>query len=103
MRMIQELENYVTEKREFLNEIGIKVIVKSAEIRPKLFKLYIAAETKENVADFTVWDKGSKLPIEADVIVLNVLTGKTTLWRSIQPKQAQELIDAFDELTELLK
>jgi len=74
-----------------------------AEIRPRLFKLNITAETKENVADFTVWDKGSKLPIEADVTVLNVPTLKTTFLKSIQPKQAQELIEAFDELIELLK
>jgi beta-glucanase (GH16 family) len=100
--MIQELENYVNAKKESLEKNGIKVGMKNAEIRPKFFKLNITLETHENVASFTVWDKGSKLSKEADVIVLNVPTGNTTVTKSLQPQQPQELIGAFDELTRYL-
>ena len=100
--MIQELENYAQSKKEFLEQKGIKVGIKNSEIRPKLFKLSITLKAKENVADFTMWDKGSELPIEADVIVLNVPTGETTISKSIQVQEVQDLIKAFDELTNLL-
>ncbi len=100
--MIQEIENYVTGKMDFLEKNGIKVGIKNAEIRPKLFKLNITLETHENVASFTIWDKGSEIPKEAEVIVLYIPRGKTTVSKSIQAKQAQELIVAFDELIELL-
>jgi hypothetical protein len=100
--VIQELENYANSKRESLAKSGIKIGVRNAKIRPNLFKLNITLETNDNVADFTVWDKGPELPVEAEFDVLNVLSRKTTSSKYILPKQSQELIAAFDELTKLL-
>ena len=81
---------------------GIKVGLYNSEIKPKKFKLTITMESNENVATFTVWDKGIELPITADVVVLNVPNHHRIVSKTIKPKQAKELIEAFEELTKLL-
>ena len=102
-KMIPELEKYVNSKKEFLEQNGVKVIViNNSEIVPKCFKMNVLFETNKNLATFTVWEKGSELPVEADIIVVNVPTRKTTISKTILPKQFQELVDAFEELTDFL-
>jgi hypothetical protein len=99
--MVREFEEYASSKMEQLRASGIDAKILSAQINPNVYKLHISLDATEISASFTAWERGPGFLVESDIDVLPVLDGQFTS-KTIQPKELQELIEAFDELKEFL-